>query len=233
MLQIAICDDEPVIRKTVKSILGKHKRIDEFSISEFDSCEALCGQLMNGVVYDLIILDIEFPGTNGVEAGQFLRNKLKDSITQILYISSKEGYEKSLFDNRPINFLKKPINESKMLDCINQVLNMASGDGRIFSFTANRTVYRVPLRNIRYFENNRRRLVMHAIDKDYTFYQKLDQMEELPGFVRIHKSYLVNSLYIRKLLYDKVELDNNVILAISLPYRKQTREYFLGQADII
>lgn len=233
MLQIALCDDESVIRGKVKSILLKHKRSDEFSISEFDSCETLCGQLMNGLVYDLIILDIEFPGTNGVDAGQFLRNKLGDSITQILYISSKDGYEKSLFDNRPINFLRKPVNESKLLDCIDQVLEMASGDSRVFSFESNRSIYRIPLRNIRYFENDKRRVILHALDQDYTFYHKLDDLETLPGFVRIHKSYLINSLYVRKLLYDKVELDNDIVLTISLPYRKQTREFLFGHTDVL
>lgn len=233
MLQIAICDDEPIARKMIKKILNTHSLAHEFSISEFESCETLCGQLLNGVLYDLIILDIEFPGKNGVDAGHFLRDKLNDNVTQILYVSAKDGYEKSLFDNRPINFLQKPVNEQKMHDCLNRVLKMAHEDSRLFTFSINRTISRIPLKNIRYFENDKRRLILHSYNQDYIFYQKLDEIEDLPGFIRIHKSYLINSLYVRKVFYDKVELDKDTTLSISFPYRKQTREFLLRNSGIL
>ena len=44
------------------------------------------------------------------------------------------------------------------------------------------------------------------------------------GFLFIHKSYIVNNLYIRKYSYDNVELDDNVILPVSRQRREEIKK---------
>ena len=44
------------------------------------------------------------------------------------------------------------------------------------------------------------------------------------GFLLIHKSYLINTVHIRKYTYENVEMSNHVILPIAQSKRKEIRE---------
>ena len=56
---------------------------------------------------------------NGVEIGKYIRKKLENNVAQIVYISSKKSYAMELFENRPFDFLIKPLTE----EAIKKVLN--------------------------------------------------------------------------------------------------------------
>ena len=210
-------------------MLLKHKRANELLITEFYSGETLCGQLMNKINYDLIVLDIEFPGLDGVKVGEFLRNNMKDSLTQILYVSGKDGYEQQFFDNRPLNFLRKPVEEKKLLSCLDQVLDAVERDMRIFSFSIRKTIHRLPLRDIMYFENLNKRVVIHARQTNYTVNERLDDIETMDGFIRIHRSFMLNGLYIRQMKFDSVTLSDGTQLPVSRTYSAEVRKFMLKQ----
>ena len=54
-----------------------------------------------------------------------LREELRDSVTQLLYISGQQQYAMALFDTRPLNFLLKPLDEAKLLDCVVQAIRLS------------------------------------------------------------------------------------------------------------
>ncbi len=61
---------------------------------------------------DLLFLDIKFEdGMDGIAVGKELRADLKNEITQIVYISGLESYAMQLFQNRPMDFLLKPVKQ--------------------------------------------------------------------------------------------------------------------------
>ena len=63
--------------------------------------------------------------------------------------------------------------------------------------------------------------------KEYKLKGKLNDIYERVkgfGFLFIHKSYIVNNLYIRKYSYDNVELDDNVILPVSRQRREEIKK---------
>ena len=59
--------------------------------------------------YDILFLDIELFRMTGIEAGDFIRNRLEDRSMQIIYISGKSSYARELFKTQPMDFLVKPI----------------------------------------------------------------------------------------------------------------------------
>jgi DNA-binding LytR/AlgR family response regulator len=106
MFTVAICDDEKCTCSELEKIVLSYAKRHNISISVeiFYSGEGLCAFLKNHAI-DLVFLDIELESMNGVEVGRFLRQGLKNDLTQIVYISSKESYAMELFKVRPMYFL--------------------------------------------------------------------------------------------------------------------------------
>lgn len=226
MYKIAVCDDEAKIRKSLVKMLENHPQAEEFSITVAECCEDLYDMLLSGKSFDLVILDIMSDGMNGIEFGRRLRTEWKNSLTQIIYISSEQGYAMELFEFRPLNFLLKPIEQKKLLECVNQAMELMSGMEGNLSFSMNRTEHMIPLRQIRYIESNDKLLIVHDLKEENIFYGKLNALTVPVDFVRIHKSYLVNSNYVRLLRFDSLMLDCGTELPISRAYRKQVRDCF-------
>lgn len=71
-MKIAICDDDYGICKELESILQMVLQ-EPNAICLYNEGEGLLKDFSNGYVFDIIYLDIELPGLNGMEVGQVLR----------------------------------------------------------------------------------------------------------------------------------------------------------------
>lgn len=226
MYKIAVCDDEAKIRKELVAMLKKHPKQEEFSITIAECCDDLCDMLMDGKNFDLIILDIMSDGMNGIELGRKLRTELGNGLTQIVFISSEQGYAMELFEFRPLNFLVKPIIQKNLFSSVDMAMELAAGIEGNLCFAMNRTEHMIPFREIRYIESRNKQLIIHSLHADSTFYGKLNTLQVPSDFVRIHKSYLVNRHFVRMLRFDSLELDCGTELPISRAYRKAVRDCF-------
>ena len=79
----------------------------------------------------------------------------------------------------------------------------------ILPFYYNRTYYAINIGDIIYLESNRRVITAVCVSGIFEFYDKLENLEKYleehqQHFVRIHKSYLVNTSHIRELRYSEV-----------------------------
>ncbi|MDR1272735.1 MAG: LytTR family transcriptional regulator [Clostridiales Family XIII bacterium] len=75
----------------------------------------------------------------------------------------------------------------------------------------------LPLRDIEYFESNLRKIVVRISGEQYEAYRKLDDIEneKFPGFVRCHKSYIVNLNHVRVMVRSHFELISGRIVPIA------------------
>lgn len=81
----------------------------------------------------------------------------------------------------------------------------------------------IPYDIIYYIESSSRKLTIHTCDKDYSYYNRLDAVQnELPPdqFMRIHKSYIVSIYYIVSYTNNEITLTTGKSLPISKTYRK-------------
>ena len=87
-MKIAICDDDTgtceELRKILENISTKKDMIHIYNAGE-----ELLGDISNGYIYDVVYLDIELPGLNGVEVGQVLREQVKKPGSD-LYIAEEQ-----------------------------------------------------------------------------------------------------------------------------------------------
>ena len=148
MIRIAVVDDDWYISSRIERILLSYDHISTYDldIEVFQNGLDYFKYLKNEHDFDLIFLDIEMSGPNGVEIGRHIRNVMKNNITQIVYITAFDGYEQALFKVRPMDFLKKPFADIDVINTVETYIELYDSAGKLFEFTSQRKKRKVPFR---------------------------------------------------------------------------------------
>ena len=230
MFKIAICDDIKSTCDEIKDIIlniSKGTLSENISIDIFYSGEALISDIREEEnLYDLIFLDIELGGKiNGVEVGRIIRGEMDDYITQIVYISSKNNYDRQLFDVQPLHFLQKPIDVLKIENDIKLAIKISGKENKFFEFKNLRNIIKVPYKDILYFESRGREIILVSCKTQYIFYNNIHSLSKiLPDFfIYPHRSYLVNYELITCFKFEELVMSNGDVIPISRNKRKEIR----------
>ncbi len=226
MIKIAICDDEPLICKEITETIESQSGdfLESIRIAVYTNGESLYEDLGKGHYFDLIFLDIELYKINGIDIGIYIRKTLDNQLSQIVFVSSKQEYAMDLFAIHPLNFLVKPIDPQQVICCLKLTLRMGQRDTKCFSYQIKGTTKRIPLSDIYYFESNARKIKLVFAGGEDTFYGKLCEIYEQIkpfSFLHIHKSYIVNYLWVKSCEGHEMVLENGKTLPISRSMRKQ------------
>lgn len=229
MFKIAVCDDVASVCNELKTMIMDMKNdliCKEITIDTFYSGEALIDNIKEENLYDLIFLDIELGKINGVEVGHIIRKQMEDYVTKIIYISSKDIYDRQLFDVQPLHFLKKPIDSKKVFDDIQLAMKISEKENRNFEFKSFRNTIKVPYRDILYFESRGREVFLMGTRNNYTFYGNIKDLEEvLPKFfIHPNRSYFVNYEFVTCFKFEELIMTDGSIIPISRNKRKEIRE---------
>jgi len=232
MIKIGICDDEKLICKEIEDIIRDYEKKTDIliSIDVFYSGEAICDYIKKANSFDLIFLDIELEKMNGVEVGNIIRDEIKNEITQIVYVSWKQQYAMELFQNRPFDFIIKPVSQEKISSIINKYIELHINNKRFFEFSFRKSDYRLPFEDIIYFESHNRKIRITGTFGEKEYYEKLANIIEIlpdKDFIQIHKSIIISYLYVTKYNYEEVTLSNGEVLPISQKFRSVVREKLL------
>ena len=233
MVKVAICDDDESVNQNMENILEEYAHEHEIKLEfgMFYNGEHFAQYMnKNGERFDIIFLDIEMKGINGIETARRIREI--DKKTLIIYVTSHENYALEAYEVHPFHFLVKPLNKEAVQKCFEQAYTFIAPEERFFEYKFNKVVYQLPIKNIMYFKSKRRTIEIHMInDVVKIYYGKLDETQKILGksdneFWRIHQSFLVNADYVYRKAYDYVELINGKILSISPDCKKElNRQY--------
>ena len=105
-LNIAICDDEKIIREQIKELA--EKEMPDVCARLYETGDAL---LAAGKQFDIVFLDIQMEGTDGIETAKRLRQREEDTI--LIFITGIREYVFEAFDVAAFHYLLKPIEEDK------------------------------------------------------------------------------------------------------------------------
>lgn len=230
LIRIAICDNDGFICDQLEDLLHIYETtiMEEMDVESFLSGEELCQSLNEGIFFDIIFLDIELKLLNGIEVGRIIREQMLNEITQIIYISGKENYAMQLFKIRPLDFIIKPLTYDKIAAPLKYALKIINGNKKLFLYKKGQTSFKIPIKDIIYFESKNRKVNIITANEIDTFYGSLEEIsEKLPYFINIHKSYLVNYNYVFKIEYHQLTLLNSIVLPISQNNRKKVRDRLL------
>lgn len=228
IINIAICDDEKMFCSELEAMLNHAAQILNMKaeIEPWYSGETLIDHLSNGYHADVIFLDIELIRLTGIDVGLYIREVLENMYTQIVYVSSKQGYAMQLFKTQPFDFLIKPIAERQILTIMSKLMKIWSYHNRYFEYQYGRERFKIPFDDILYFKSDRHKVIIVKAHEELEYYGKLIDIisDTPPQFLMIHKSYLINRDYVKKYAFDFVEMNNSHILSISKAFRKEVRQ---------
>lgn len=234
MISIGICDDDKYTVAELERLI--YDTADEKSlkvaVETYYDGSSIENDIAKGVKFDLVFLDIEMK-QNGIITAKKIR-ELKTDIL-IIYVSNYEKYFRELFEVGAFRFLDKPIDKTKFSQYFTDAIDALNKADRYLLYKYNRQINKVKLKNVIYFESNRRKILIHKIDGTVLeYYGKLNELEldlkksEIK-FIRTHQSFLVNCEYIIGWKYTDLILEGQIYIPISEEQQKriqiQYREY--------
>ena len=106
-MKIAVVDDEKAIREEMESLI-REKRPD-CHIESFESGDRL---LLAEGQYDIVFLDIQMSGRNGIDTARLLRQRSEHMV--IVFVSGIKDYVFQAFDVAAFHYLLKPLEKEKV-----------------------------------------------------------------------------------------------------------------------
>lgn len=236
MLNIAICDDDIQTTGQLEMLIQNiaKKNFIDADIEVFWNGESLTDAVVAGDSFDIIYLDIEMDKEDGISAAKKIR--IYDKNVLIIYVTSHENHMKESFAVRPFQFLVKPVNENQMEACFKAAYeDICSGDF-YFRYSYQRMNHKVLIRDILYFESNKRKVFIVTGEETFELYGKLNEIENSlkackVSFLRVHQSFLVNYKHVKGQSYDFVVMDNGKKISISEDRRKMISEQYCSMED--
>lgn len=181
---------------------------------------------MDILVTDICIGEDEETGIDVVK-----RLQAVSPDTQIIYITGYVEYCEEVYETNHISFIRKPISRERLKAALDKaVQNIYENDSRVHRITNGHSIINVKPGSILYIESIKRKLVYTCTDNTIEVYGKLSEVQQRlgNGFVRCHKSFLVNIEHIRELHDNNILLDNGREIAVSRGCYADTRRTLLN-----
>ena len=225
-MQIAICDDEvsmvQILEKKIKKLLP------DAVIDKYLSGDEL---IASGSKPDILFLDIQMPGMDGMETAKVLRQDNEDMI--LVFVTAAEAYVFQAFDVGAFHYLVKPFSDEKFKEVVTKAVHNIKRSSRlekdkkyIMVQTAGSHI-KIFLRDIVYAEVYNRKVIIHTRSTDIEYYGKLQELSDMAGtdFFRTHRAYLIHFKYVEKYDATCVTMKNGTALIAKKNYPEFVKQY--------
>ena len=223
-MRIAVCDDDETAVSFLRELIESYPK-QKLSADGYSSGEDL---LRTGNIYDLIFLDIDMKGIDGIETARRIR--IHDRKVKIVYVTSYKEYAGKAFSVHAFGYLLKPVKQEKIWKQIEDALLWQEEEVpevKQVEFTAVEGLVRLPVDMIYYFEYQNRRIYMKTKDTTYEMRGKISdiagRMEEY-GFSVPHKSFVVNLYHVKNIKGYEILMMNGEWIPLSQKQAVQFKE---------
>lgn len=230
-MNIIICDDKADDRKILGDLLSDYaeKKNYDFDIAEYDSGERLCEEQSVLEECQLLFLDINMQGTDGLKTAKRIREKY--AKLPIVLVTAYMNYVLDGYKVKASRFLLKDNLADTIEECMDDLMAEIKKIGKILEFHFVEGTIKLHIDDIIYIETERHKNVFYTEKGIFQIYKKLDELEnELKdmGFVRAHLSFLVNMKYITKISSYIMTLTTGKNISVpKARYAQVKREYML------
>lgn len=230
-IRIVLCDDDPAfLRELQQEITRSFEKLNaKAAITALGSSADLSPELL--AACDMAFLDIDFEceDRNGIDIARSLRQV--NSRALIFFVTNYIDYAPEGFEVQAFRYILKRDLSDVLERYIMQAMEQFA-EGQEFLRLQNKDErVDIPLANISYLEVMDHNVSIHTGEGPYELSATLTGLEERldpHGFLRIHKSFLVNMGYIRKFRSRECLLLDGTVLAVSeRNYAQQKQKYLL------
>ncbi len=227
MLTCAIIDDDEINRLTLEHYVGLTPNL-ELKASLADGIAGLA-YLREGHAVDLLFLDIEMPHLNGLEMLRLLQNP-----PEVIITTARNDFAVDAFELRVTDYLVKPFEYGRFCQAVERVRQHARPGGvpDVPTGPANADVFvkvnsrmvRINFDDVLYVEALSDYVNIVTAQQKYIVYTTLKALEArlavFPNFVRVHRSYLLNTQHIESIEDNTANLKGGYYVPIGKSYQE-------------
>lgn len=246
-IKVVHVDDQESQQQTVKSILGFFDNVE--LTGQFDNALDAKEFILKNEV-DLVILDVEMPGKDGL----WLAHQLKNTQIFIVFLTAHPDYTLQAFEACAIHYILKPLTktllesvferyeklilngkekasdgqEEQINELVENYLNKTSYPRRIFINNVHKTTV-INLSEVIYIVSKGQYTIFKTIDGAKHTSSKLlkvyfEALVNHPDFVRIHRAHIVNKNFVKAILRNKHIIAAEMVDGENLEVSPQKRE---------
>ena len=230
MIRIGIADDRSEDIKSLQALCSEYlnKTEMEHMFYTFLSGEEVLEYCRDesSKELDLLFLDIEMPGIDGLKVQEFSRST--DKIFRIAYASSHDEWMEETYDCNVIGFLKKPLAEDKVHRVLAKVMRERIQNVPI---QLPGMKWEIRLEELEYMKSDKNYVEVHICNKGMekllttTMHSVEKQLQNMP-IVRVHKSYMVNLLHVKE-IKNQIQLKHNDLkIPVGRTYKAKVKEQY-------
>lgn len=248
MIRAVIADDEVLARQKIRQLLRQDTEIEIVGESA-NALETI--ELVRATTPELLFLDIRMPGMDGFDVVGALSNQEEITPPRVIFTTAYDQYAVRAFEVNAVDYLLKPFTYERLKSAVQRAreqfrakeesVAQPNGGHRPAHIYTNRIIFKsrgrvlfLPVSDVRWIgaEGNYVRLCTgtenHLLRETMAH---LEQRLDPRGFLRVHRSFIVNLKYIKEVRRQTngdsvVILDNGEQVAMGRSYRIALREHF-------
>lgn len=234
MIDYVICDDNKEMLKDVDEIINRVMMTTSYNyrVHKFERNSGELEQIIEQTGNKIYIIDIEMPGTSGIEIARKIRSHDWNSMIIVLSAHNELSYD--IFKNRLmiLDFVSKFDNYKQELQELLNIALEGIGKSKNISFQQDNMLYRVPINDIMYIEKvgGDKKVVIKTEKENVVLSQSLSIIRKTldDNFIQTHRSCIVNALKIKKVNFADNEIifqNGERISYLSKGCKKELRKY--------
>ena len=203
-IKIVIVEDERISSDELKYIIAKDNRFKVVG-QAYDGISAVT--LIENEEPEVVLIDINIPGKNGIELAEEMKSILPDTI--LIFLTAYDSYAIKAFELKIYDYILKPYDVKRIAESLNCVVSTIHSRNEnqitdiLYKLDNRQTVKKIPC------ENNGRIILIDVskisfcysegeknyvkTDKEiYCTTKTLQELAEKTNFFRCHRSYIVN-----------------------------------------
>lgn len=217
-MRVLIIDDEPLAQTALANILATRSDVEAFD-SANDVVDAL--EKLEKNFYDVLLLDINMPETSGID----LLSRLKENghaLPAVVFVTAHEEYAIAAFEKHAVDYVLKPFNPERIAQALDAASRRTAGERAVRLMAAlpqlrsisqprstriaikakGRIVFVDPNDVVAVQAEGNYVLLQQRDTGSYLLRESISVMADKLrpyGFIRIHRSVLVNSSYVEEI----------------------------------
>lgn len=243
-MRIAYCDDEQVQLDYLAHLVVEWATKSGVSCDfiGYRSAKELLFENPERIPFDLLILDIDMQGMDGMELARDIRKR--DRSVPILFLTNRKEYVFEGYEVNALRYILKPITVEKLAPILVELSIGDVEEKRYLIENIDGENRKIALADILFAEAEGHYVHLHTVEGDFSFKKNISELErEIAGFLDVaggsgakrqqvfvstHRSFLVNLAHVERVLRTDCVLSDGSKVPISRNSYKAVNEAFIA-----
>lgn len=229
MLNIAICDDETLEIEYLTRLVRQWASLNETAVNilSFASAEAFLFEYEENKNFDILLLDIQMSGMNGINLAEKIRKS--DGGMQIVFITGFPDYISRGYDVSALHYLIKPVEREKLFEVLTKARDNLKREEKYILISADGENLKIRLKDIIYIEAFGHSCRVVCEKNEYNIRQSISDIAKMldESFAYSHRSYIVNIGHISSITKTDILFDSGKNVLISRRMYNQINAAFI------